>query len=82
MDNDPMDQAREEAQNALKAATHQIEETLHRGREKLAEMQAALVDRSRYAARNTDFYVHGNPWKAIGLAAGIGFIIGLLLRRD
>jgi ElaB/YqjD/DUF883 family membrane-anchored ribosome-binding protein len=33
------------------------------------------------AARATDDYVHDHPWKAVGVAAGVGLLIGLLLNR-
>ena len=41
-----------------------------------------LVEKTKYAAKSTDEYVRQNPWQAIGAAAGIGFVLGLLLRRD
>jgi ElaB/YqjD/DUF883 family membrane-anchored ribosome-binding protein len=62
-------------------ATHQLEEKVARGKARLTEMQAAVVDRTREAARTTDQYVHENPWKSIGLAAAVGVIIGMLIRR-
>ena len=33
------------------------------------------------AADVTDKYVHDNPWQAIGVAAGVGFLLGLLIGR-
>jgi ElaB/YqjD/DUF883 family membrane-anchored ribosome-binding protein len=33
------------------------------------------------AARVTDDYVHDNPWQAIGVAAAVGFLAGLLIAR-
>ena len=59
----------------------QIEETVNQGKKKLTEMQSALLEKTKYAAQTTDDYVHENPWKAVGLAAGVGLIVGLLLRR-
>jgi ElaB/YqjD/DUF883 family membrane-anchored ribosome-binding protein len=35
----------------------------------------------RKAARQTDSYVRDHSWGAIGLAAGIGLLIGWLARR-
>ncbi|RYF36345.1 MAG: DUF883 family protein, partial [Comamonadaceae bacterium] len=34
-----------------------------------------------HAGRAADVYVHENPWRAIGLAAGAGLVIGLLISR-
>jgi ElaB/YqjD/DUF883 family membrane-anchored ribosome-binding protein len=37
--------------------------------------------RARAAAQATNAYVHKNPWPSIGVAAGAGFLIGLLIGR-
>ena len=50
-------------------------------RERLADAEAAIVDTGRKAVRVTDDYVHENPWKAVGAAAGVGLIVGLLIGR-
>lgn len=47
----------------------------------LAEAEALLRDKARMAATSTDDYVHAHPWTAIGVSAGIGMIIGLLVGR-
>jgi ElaB/YqjD/DUF883 family membrane-anchored ribosome-binding protein len=36
----------------------------------------------RRVATTTDDYVRERPWAVIGTAAGVGLLIGLLLRRD
>jgi ElaB/YqjD/DUF883 family membrane-anchored ribosome-binding protein len=54
---------------------------LHTAREKLAEADAAVRAKTREVAQATDTYVHDNPWKAIGVAAGAGLVIGLLIGR-
>ena len=33
------------------------------------------------AAQTTDEFVHEHPWKAVGIAAGVGLIVGLLIGR-
>jgi ElaB/YqjD/DUF883 family membrane-anchored ribosome-binding protein len=40
-----------------------------------------VTERARQAARYTDDYVHENPWNAIGIAAGIGLLLGILMSR-
>jgi ElaB/YqjD/DUF883 family membrane-anchored ribosome-binding protein len=48
---------------------------------KLADAEAAIVDKAKQAGRVADDYVHDNPWSAVGIAAGVGFLIGLLVGR-
>ena len=50
-------------------------------RAKLAEYEAALVDKAKEAGRAADDYVHENPWTSVGIAAGVGFLVGLLIGR-
>ena len=46
-----------------------------------ADYAAAARARGREAAVMADDYVHDNPWTAIGVAAGIGFVLGALFTR-
>jgi ElaB/YqjD/DUF883 family membrane-anchored ribosome-binding protein len=58
-----------------------IAETLDGARERLKEKGADVEQRARAAARTADTYVHENPWLMIGIAAGIGFLVGFTSRR-
>ncbi len=62
-------------------AREKIQESLHRAKIKLAEVEDVVIDKTRQTARATDEFVHDNPWKAVGIAAGIGLVIGLLIGR-
>ncbi|MFA5243289.1 MAG: DUF883 family protein [Sulfuricella sp.] len=57
------------------------EESLRVVKARMAEAQAELLVKTKAAAKATDVYVHENPWKAIGVAAGFSLVIGLLLGR-
>ena len=48
---------------------------------RLADAEAILVDKTKAAARATDDYVKTNPWQAVGIAASIGFLIGVMINR-
>jgi ElaB/YqjD/DUF883 family membrane-anchored ribosome-binding protein len=48
---------------------------------RLVEVEHKVVDQARHAAKATDHWVHDHPWKAIGIAAGAGVLIGLLINR-
>jgi ElaB/YqjD/DUF883 family membrane-anchored ribosome-binding protein len=47
----------------------------------LSQAQTYMTDNYRQAADVTDQYVHANPWRAVGIAAAAGVLLGLLLRR-
>lgn len=47
----------------------------------LLQMQEASLAKAKAAGHAADEYVHDNPWKAIGAAAGVGLIAGLLIGR-
>ncbi|MCX7898137.1 MAG: DUF883 family protein [Rhodocyclaceae bacterium] len=58
-----------------------LERHLADAKARLADAEAALVDQARRIGRAADDYVHENPWGAVGIAAGIGFLVGLLIGR-
>jgi ElaB/YqjD/DUF883 family membrane-anchored ribosome-binding protein len=63
-------QARTKAEDSLRAA-----------REALAEAGDETLERAREAAASADDYVRENPWTVVGIAAGVGLLVGLLLSR-
>lgn len=54
---------------------------LRGAKEKMADAQYMVADKAKAAARATDDYVHDNPWQSIGIAAGLAFVLGLLVNR-
>ncbi|TVT82845.1 YqjD family protein [Pseudomonas sp. H3(2019)] len=59
----------------------QIHESLQRARETLKLTEDSLRQRGQAAVIATEDYVQTNPWQAVGIAAGVGFLIGLLTTR-
>ena len=59
----------------------QIKDSLLKARETLEETKESLKDRSQAAVVATEDYVQANPWQSVGIAAGVGFLIGLLATR-
>ena len=57
------------------------EESLRVMKERMAKAHGELIDKTKAAAKATDVYVHENPWKAIGTAAGLALLIGWLMGR-
>lgn len=56
-------------------------DTLRSAREKLQDAQIAVAANARAAAHATDDWVHEHPWSAVGIGAGVGFLLGLLVSR-
>ncbi|MGF7188361.1 ElaB/YqjD/DUF883 family membrane-anchored ribosome-binding protein [Robbsia andropogonis] len=54
---------------------------LKQAKEKAADVQVVVVEKGKAAARRTDDYVHQNPWQSLGVAAAVGFVLGLLINR-
>ena len=70
-----------QAGEKVAAAREKIGESLREAKYQLSRAEEAIIDRTKQAARATDDYVHENPWRAVGVAAGIGLVIGLLIGR-
>lgn len=56
-------------------------DSVRKARERLAALEKGAVAEVREAAETADKYVHKNPWQAIGMAAGVGLLVGLLIGR-
>lgn len=58
-----------------------LQANLSNARATLADAQAAAIDKAKQVGHAADDYVHENPWRSVGVAAGIGLIVGLLIGR-
>ena len=58
-----------------------ITDRLRDAKVRIADAEELLVDRTKAAARATDDYVNDNPWRAVGIAAGIGLLLGIIIGR-
>ena len=56
-------------------------ETLNSAKESLSSVEGAVTEKAKIVAERTDEFVHRNPWEAVGVAAGIGLLVGLFIRR-
>lgn len=69
------------AGEAYSEARGRLERSLADAKEAILRVERAAVGRASAAGRATDRYVHENPWQAIGVAAAIGALIGVLASR-
>lgn len=81
-----------DAEELLRATAHEagdkaadlrarLQARLAKAKDQLADAEAAIIDKAKQAGRAADDYVHDNPWRSVGIAAGVGLIIGLLIGR-
>lgn len=57
------------------------EESLNNARQRMQDAGAGAERGAREAAQSADRYVRENPWAAVAVAAGIGYLLGQLGRR-
>jgi ElaB/YqjD/DUF883 family membrane-anchored ribosome-binding protein len=57
------------------------EQSLQQARARLGDLEDEALKRAREVADATDEYVRENPWQSVGIAAGVGLLVGLLLSR-
>ena len=65
----------------IAAARAKAEESLKAAKVRLAEEEVAVMAKTRAAAKATEDYVRANPWKAVGITAAIGLVLGILVVR-
>jgi ElaB/YqjD/DUF883 family membrane-anchored ribosome-binding protein len=70
-----------QAGEKVNAARERIQDSLDGAKVRLAVAQEAMLEKTRQAARATDDYVHESPWRAVGIGAGVGLVIGMLISR-
>ncbi|MBM3117072.1 DUF883 family protein [Jeongeupia naejangsanensis] len=64
-----------------RALRAKIAANLSVAKDKLVETERLVAGKAKVAAKVTDEYVHENPWTSVGVAAGVGFLLGLLVSR-
>jgi ElaB/YqjD/DUF883 family membrane-anchored ribosome-binding protein len=57
------------------------EESLRVAKQRLTAAEEEALRRAREIADATEEYVRDNPWQSVGIAAGVGLVVGLLLSR-
>lgn len=70
-----------QAGEKVAAARARIQDSMDVAKVKLAQAGEVGVDKAKEAARYTDDFVHEHPWKAVGVVAAVGVIIGMLISR-
>lgn len=58
-----------------------VQESLKRAKAQLEETEEYVIAKAKEAAGTAEDFVEENPWKSVGIAAGLGLVIGLLISR-
>jgi len=69
------------AKRAMSSARDSIADSYNVAKDAVTDAQAAVIDKGTAAAKATGRYVQQYPWAAVGAAATIGVLIGMLFRR-
>lgn len=58
-----------------------VQQAMNDLKPQLVRLETSVMEKSKAAAAVTDHYIHENPWLAVGVSAGLGVVIGLLIGR-
>jgi len=59
----------------------QTQDSLAQAKANLADVQDEITAKAKAVAADADAFVHQKPWQSVGIAAGLGLLIGLLISR-
>src|SRR4051812_11840480 len=70
---------RERMGTELGLMTGRVKQGFRNGRDSISNLQCSVSEKTRRAARKTDYYVHDNAWTMMAITAGFAFVAGFLL---
>lgn len=65
----------------VSTARARVQERLREAKTAVDELREDVVARARVTAEAADRTVRSHPWESVGIAAGIGFLLGMLTSR-
>jgi len=70
-----------QAGEKLSNARMRAEDSIRAAKASIADAGQLAAEHTREAAKAADDYVRENPWAAVGIAAAVGILIGVLINR-
>jgi ElaB/YqjD/DUF883 family membrane-anchored ribosome-binding protein len=70
-----------QAGEKIQQARTRAEESVRQAKQRLAGLEEEALAKARAIANDADKYVRDKPWQAVGIAAGVGLVLGLLIGR-
>jgi ElaB/YqjD/DUF883 family membrane-anchored ribosome-binding protein len=72
---------RQSGDNACAITSERLAQALQQARIQLEHVEQTLTATAKDTAFAANQYVRSNPWKAVGIGAALGVVIGLLAGR-
>ncbi|MFA9273381.1 MAG: YqjD family protein [Candidatus Aquirickettsiella gammari] len=72
----------QQAGEGFQSAKDKLQATLKIAKKEIQHIEEVAIKKTKEAAHATDAYVHENPWKTAGIAAGVGLLVGMLIARN
>ena len=60
----------------------QVQSVYEDQRRKVGELAKTATEKSKQALSVTDEWVHDKPWIALGVVAGVGLVLGILIAQS
>jgi ElaB/YqjD/DUF883 family membrane-anchored ribosome-binding protein len=70
-----------ESTNPTEVLKAQASEAVRAVSETINEQANVLRDTATVARYNTQEFIENNPWQSVAIAAGVGFLVGVILAR-
>jgi ElaB/YqjD/DUF883 family membrane-anchored ribosome-binding protein len=70
-----------QAGEKLQEVRAKAEDSVRQARTRLDALHKDATQRTKEALGDAEEYVRTNPWKSVGIAAGIGLIVGMLFSQ-
>jgi ElaB/YqjD/DUF883 family membrane-anchored ribosome-binding protein len=70
-----------EGASKLAEVKTRVQAKLDNAKEMIGQLQTHVQDGAKVAMDTTDAYVRANPWRAVGISAAAGALIGFLISR-
>lgn len=70
-----------EGQSKLTEVKGQVQAKLDNAKQMLGQLGTQVQDGAKQAMDTTDEYVRANPWRAVGISAAVGALVGFLIAK-
>jgi ElaB/YqjD/DUF883 family membrane-anchored ribosome-binding protein len=73
-----LQQTKDSAGSQSEELRNKITDNIQRARGLLKDTESSAREQGQAARQATEEYLYSHPWQSLGIAAGVGFLLGLL----